>query len=537
MFCALPSNRRRSLRIILCTSASVICLGAGPAFAQDESGVRRSVSHLSNEQLVDLVLRMDKRLRMLEERDAAAPARGSKAIASTGKKRRAPEPDASTPAGAETAAAAPADQAAPGYSILERRRAKAVETAAAGQKPVPGLEPYPGLIIGAYGEVKFGRLQNPDAGGMWQNKFDAARLVLLPTFAITDNIIFNAEIEFEHGGIAFEADDKLHGSVDIEQVFIDFKFSPYFNFRTPGIDLIPIGYINQHHEPTQFYSVNRPELYQKLIPSTWRAPATGFYGTLLDGLSYQFQVSQALEDFGDDFDLRTGANTVPLFPDPYAAGINGLEALGVSRTPVGDFSQLHNTYAISGRFDIAPPFIPGLAGSVSAYYTPNVTPRGAHGDLGNLLVRTSLTMFDAEVRYHMPDTGLELRAEYVRVDFGSPFNLRANNDTDPTNNVGKYMDGYSGEAAYHFPLGEIIGSNWEAVPFYRYTRKNLQQGGFSGTDLNLPTGAGQLQFHTAGIAVFPSPQVVLKASYQRVINKTLLGAQSDSVLGGVGFFF
>jgi hypothetical protein len=41
-----------------------------------------------------------------------------------------------------------------------------------------------------------------------------------------------------------------------------------------GIDLIPIGYINQHHEPTQFYSVNRPELYNGLIPSTWRAGAS-----------------------------------------------------------------------------------------------------------------------------------------------------------------------------------------------------------------------------------------------------------------------
>ena len=40
--------------------------------------------------------------------------------------------------------------------------------------------------------------QNPAAGGQWQNGSDARRMVLLPTYAITDNIIFNAEIEFEH---------------------------------------------------------------------------------------------------------------------------------------------------------------------------------------------------------------------------------------------------------------------------------------------------------------------------------------------------
>jgi hypothetical protein len=53
----------------------------------------------------------------------------------------------------------------------------------------------------------------------------------------------------------------------------------------------------------------------------------------------------------------------------------------------------------------------------------------------------------------------------------------------------------------------------------------------------MPTGAGQLQFHTVGVAVFPSPKLVLKLNYQKVIDKESGGARSDSVLGGVGFFF
>ena len=101
----------------------------------------------------------------------------------------------------------------------------------------------------------FGAVQNPAAGGQWQNSFDARRFVLLPTYAITDNIIFNAEIEFEHAGPGFDNDDKLHGTAEIEQVWVDFKFSDPISWRAPGIDLVPIGYINQHHEPTQFYSV------------------------------------------------------------------------------------------------------------------------------------------------------------------------------------------------------------------------------------------------------------------------------------------
>ena len=409
-----------------------------------------------------------------------------------------------------------------------------MESKAIDSKPILGLadSPVAGLSIGAYGEVKFGMMQNAAAGGQWQNGFDAHRLVLLPTYDITKNIIFNAEIEFEHAGTGFDADDKLHGTAEIEQVWVDFKITDPFNWRAPGIDLIPIGYTNQHHEPTQFYSVNRPELYSGLIPSTWKAGATSVYGTIADGLSYQVQASSSLEDFGDDFATRTDAHTVPAFPGVgactpcYSAGIDGKNALGFSLPVRGDFAQLSNDIAVAAKLDYAPPAVPGFAGSVSGYYTGNTTPRGAYGDNGNLLGRSSLAMFDTEFRYRVPATGFEMRGEFVHVTFGDPANLRANNDSDPTNNVGKTMFGASGEVAYHVPMGTILNSDWEAVPFYRYTYQNLQMGGFAGTDVNTPTGAGQTQFHTAGVAIFPSPKLVLKATYQKVINNDPAGAQS-----------
>ncbi len=218
---------------------------------------------------------------------------------------------------------------------------------------------------------------------------------------------------------------------------------------------MPIGYINQHHEPTQFYSVNRPELYNGLIPSTWKAPASSVYGTITEDLKYQVMVSASNEDFGDLFDNRTDARTVPPPGTPYFPGIDGLNALTFSNPPLGSFQQLSNAIATSGRLDFTPTSLPGFNGSVSAYYSPNVVPRGAHDDFGNMLGSSSLALFDAEFRYRVPDTGLELRGEYVRVDFGHPENLRANNDSDPTDNVGKSMVGYSGEIAYHVPLGTI----------------------------------------------------------------------------------
>ena len=509
--------------------------------ASDQSATPATAGEVSNEVLLKKLQAMEKRVQTLE-----AQLKKKQDTSSTS------DTASQTPAPARTARAQASALPTKSSNHLE-------QPASTAQSPTPtappdnglfGVAPSPvqGLSFGAYGEVHFGAMQNPAAGGQWQLGSDAARrLVLLPTYAITDNIIFNAEIEFEHAGAGFDNDDKLHGTAEIEQLWIDFKIADAFNWRAPGVDLVPIGYINQHHEPTEFYSVFRPELYNGLIPSTWKVPGTSVYGTIMDGVKYQVMVSAAQEDFGDSFDCRTDANTVPLGNGTtpcgqggawYAPGFDGHSALTFSNPPLGDFRQLSNSLAVSGRLDFTEPAsIPGLAWSVSGYYASNTTPRGAHDDFGNSLGHASFTMFDTELRYRMPNTGLELRGEYVEAIFGNPANLRANNDSDPTDNVGKRMYGYSGEAAYHIPLGTIINSEWEAVPFYRYTYQNLQTGGFAGTDINAPTGAGQTQFQSMGIAVFPSPKVVLKATYQKVKNNDPAGAKSDSVLGGVGFFF
>jgi hypothetical protein len=513
----------------LLAAVSMLSLSAGATLAGEDAAKPVPVAtQSSNEELTRKLERMEQRVQRLEgqlkQKGATAPA-------------AAPVPATKVASGVAKAAtpATPSSRAAGASSLLPP-----LPSATGREKPILGVaeSPVAGLSIGAYGEVFFGAMQNPAAGGQWQNGADGARrLVLLPTYQITDNIIFNAEIEFEHAGPGFDNDDKLHGTAEIEQLWIDFKIVDQLNWRAPGIDLVPIGFINQHHEPTQFYSVFRPEIYNGLIPSTWKVPATSVYGTITDGLNYQIMLSTSNEDFGDSFANRTDAKTVPPPGTTYFPGIDGHSALAFSNPPLGDFQQLNNAMAVSGRLDVVPPSVPGFAGSVSAYYSPNTTPRGAHDDLGNPLGPSSLAVLDAEFRYRAPNTGWELRGEYVEVIFGNPANLRANNDSDPTNNVGKTMYGVSGEVAYHFPLGTILNSAWEAVPFYRYTYQNLQTGGFAGTDLNAPTGAGQTQFHNVGLAVFPSPKLVLKATYQHVKNNDPVGANSDSVLGGVGFFF
>jgi hypothetical protein len=547
------AGKRNSVWTSALAVASLLASTASAALAQDAAGQGKAGGQLTNEQLLEKMERMEARIRSLEgelhrsksEGSATSNSKTREANSRKGTKEASvqdqPVVPESMPPGKKPPAAAWNVAPAPGY--MGARETAALEAPTLANEDLFGVAPSPvsGLKIGAYGEMRFGGQQNPDANGQWQTGFDAARLVLLPTYQFTDNIIFNSEIEFEHGGVAFDADDKLHGTAEIEQAYVDFRIAPYFNIRAPGIDLVPIDWLNLYHEPTNFYSVRRPELDNGLIPSTWKAPAASIWGQITEGLNYQFQVSQALEDFGDDFALRTDANGVPLFPVGYAPGIDGIDALGLSQAPLGDFRQLSNYLGYTFRLSYAPAFWPGFDGGSSVYFTPSTTPRGAYSNTGILLGRSSLTIFETDFRYHVPDTGLEFRGEFVDVLFGNPANLRANNDTDPFDNVGKSMFGGSAEVAYHLPLtpffGPILGSNWEAVPFYRYTYQNFQTGGFAGTDFNFPTGSGIQQFHDVGFAVYPTPELVLKLNYTRAINAAPLGAQSDSVLGGVGFFF
>jgi len=526
------STKRQRTLIALIAALPLLGTAADRAVAQPAP----QAGQPSTEELLKQIKMLEQRLRALEgqvQRQQAAPA---------------PVAAAAQPARPQATSAAPAVAASDRRNAPTQPAAQApaappppVEAAKPPNKDFFGIAPSPieGLKLGMYGEMKFGTQQNPAAGGDWQSGFDAARLVLLLNYKFTDSIVFNAEIEFEHAGAGFDDDDKLHGTAEVEQAYIDFLVSRSFNVRSPGIDLVPVGYINQHHEPTQFYSVNRPEIpngrNNGLIPTTWAPPAASIFGTLFDGLSYQLQVSSSLEDFGGGFDARTDANIVG--PDPYLPGISGITGTNFARPPRGDYRQLNNNLGVALQLSYTPAFIPGFAGSTSFYYTGNVEPRGAHADDGSPLGTSSLFLIDTEFRYRVPRSGFEFRGEFAYLSFGNPAALRANNDGDPTNNVGSSMWGISGEVAYHFPLGYALGAEWEAVPFYRYTYMDKQTAGFAGQDANLPTGAGQQQYHTVGVAVFPTPQVVLKLNYQKVIDGSPTGAMSDLVLGGVGFHF
>ena len=114
-----------------------------------------------------------------------------------------------------------------------------------------------GLSIGGYGEANYQKIVS-DKGEAKDNA-DFERLVLYVGYKFTDNILFNSEIEFEHGTTGEGAEEK--GEVSVEFAALDFFIDPMVNVRA-GLVLMPMGFINQIHEPPFYFGNNRPVVEQ-----------------------------------------------------------------------------------------------------------------------------------------------------------------------------------------------------------------------------------------------------------------------------------
>lgn len=188
------------------------------------------------------------------------------------------------------------------------------------------------LSIGGYGKMDYVYYQNE--GGSNTDKIDLYRFIPYIGYKFTDNIIMNTEIEFEHGGIKDGANGD--GYVIIEFMYLDFLLDESFNVRV-GNQLVPMGLINERHEPTLFTTVQRPDTSKKLIPSTWHENGLSAYGNITDDLTYKLGVFSALDltqgaGEGNDWlrDSRIGSfrNTSRLKPAVVArvdyTGVDGL---------------------------------------------------------------------------------------------------------------------------------------------------------------------------------------------------------------------
>ena len=194
------------------------------------------------------------------------------------------------PAG-EPAAAAEAVERQPDIAELERRLdllAEEVERLRSGEADQAGpsadaaraigLAPSAAATYGrgrsvsiaGYGEMLYERFAAENEAGALSGRgaqLDFLRAILYAGYRFNDRFLFNSEIEVEH------ADE-----ISVEFAYVDFQAHAHLGVRG-GMLLIPMGLVNEFHEPTVFLGAERPVTENRIIPSTWRENGGGVYGS------------------------------------------------------------------------------------------------------------------------------------------------------------------------------------------------------------------------------------------------------------------
>ena len=372
--------------------------------------------------------------------------------------------------------------------IQELQSQKKVEATSGNSEYLKGL--WGSTRISGYGELDY-IFTRENGNGNGGNTLDPHRVVLNVTSGLADWIDFNSELEWEHGG----SDGGVDGSISVEQAYLTFKLSPAFNIKS-GVMLMPMGAINQNHEPTNFYSSARPALDTYLIPSTWQEMGVGISGELHDRVSYQLMAVTGLD--GARFDAGKGLR-------------EGRQGFGKDN---------NRSFAVTGRLDVRP--IQNMVTSLSLYSGNSAPSRSA-------AAYTTIAAFDG--RYKISD--FELAGEYVHVYQDRPEVLNTE--------IGRNMSGYWVEGAWHamptaWKQGKLASA--DAVLFARYSELNTQDGG--AIDPSKTSGRFDRNYTTVGVSFMPVPSVAIKADYQFFSDHRTAGeipVDNDKFQVTVGFVF
>lgn len=355
-----------------------------------------------------------------------------------------------------------------------------------------------GVSIGGYGEMLYeGFASDRDDGSpaTSKDKLDLLRVVLYTGYKFNDHILFNSELEVEHATTGEGAEEK--GEVSLEQAYLDFRFNDHAGLRA-GLMLMPMGFINEMHEPTTFLGARRPEVERRIIPSTWREPGVGFFGTA-GRVSYRSYLVTGLnsEGFSAGSGLRDGRQ----------AGSNSLA----------------EDFAFVARVDVEATDWLTLGGSG---YTGGAdqdvkTPLGETID-----ARVALWELHAQVRFK----GLDFRALWAEVDIDDVALINEANGLVGDDSVGSQMEGWYASAGY-----DVLAhreTEQELIPFIRYEAFDTQSevpGGF------FRDPANDRSIWTFGFSYKPHPQVVIKVDWQDIDNAA--GTGTDQFNVGVGYTF
>jgi hypothetical protein len=153
--------------------------------------------------------------------------------------------------------------------------------------------------LGGYGELHYNNIDGST------KKIDFHRFVMFMSHEFTNKIRFFSELEVEHS----LAGEGKKGEVELEQAYIEMDLTDSTSMKA-GLFLVPVGIMNETHEPNTFYGVERNPVEKDIIPATWWEAGAGFNTKFSEGLTADFAIHSGLNVPTDSFSIRSGRQKV-----------------------------------------------------------------------------------------------------------------------------------------------------------------------------------------------------------------------------------
>ncbi len=339
------------------------------------------------------------------------------------------------------------------------------------------------VTVGAYGELTYNQPEGNNG------ELDVQRLVLLFGYQFNEKTQFVTEVEFEHVQEVF-----------IEQAFINYSIASNISLRG-GLMLVPMGIVNEYHEPTTFNGVERPEVDNAIVPSTWREIGIGVTGRFNDlSLGYQAYIFNG-------FKSLNGTSTLG-----GSSGLRNGRQKGIQSTiNKPNFSTKLDYYGL-----------PGLRLGLSGYF-------------GRTQAQDAVDMIDgSDVGITM--IGLDARYAYQRFTARGQF-IHANiSDSEAYNTLnnatlGSELQGWYLEAAYNLLPQEKQQRLFAFARYEQYDTHAATEGALLRND------AYNRNDLTTGLSYHIAPGVVLKGDYQFRDNAQAGVDVANRLNFGIGVWF
>lgn len=344
------------------------------------------------------------------------------------------------------------------------------------------------VTVGAYGEMLYNQPEGDNG------ELDIQRLVLLLGYRFNEKTQFVTEIEFEHVNEVF-----------VEQAFVNYAVGSNVSIRG-GLMLVPMGIVNEFHEPTTYNGTERPAMDNVIVPTTWREIGIGVAGRFNDiSLGYQAYIFNGFKSTQAD-----GEGGVSGF----LKGSNGLRS--------GRQKAIQSTVdspTLSAKFDYYG--IPGLRLGLSGYF-------------GQTQAADDIEEIEgANIGISM--IGLDARYAYQRFTARGQFIHASLADTDKYNNLtgrdlGSALQGFYVEGAYNLLPRAKKQKLFAFTRFEKFNTHADTAGDLVANDAYDRTDV------TTGLTYHIAPGVVVKGDYQFRSNASNMDTK-DRLNFGIGVWF